>query len=190
MIEGDAEFPVYLTRDLGHARHWLRRRVRASERCGLVASSGALRLRAHGLELSSSFHRDYPYEYWFLNDASDTRSSFQLEVVATEFEIQGLELDFVGVCWGHDFLWDPIEKCWRYRKFVGNKWQTIKPDRQQRYLRNSYRVLLTRARQGVVIWVPEGDRMDLTRDSKPLNDTANFLRAAGLKDLTRPTSDL
>ena len=183
ILEGDAEFPVYVTRELSQARRWLRGKVRASERCGLVTGSGALRLRAHGIELSSSFHRDYPYEYWFLNDASDTRSSFQLEVVATEFEIQGLELDFVGVCWGHDFLWDPREDCWSCRKFVGNKWKAIKSERQRRYLTNSYRVLLTRARQGVVIWVPEGDSMDATRDPKPLGDTANFLRAAGLTDL-------
>jgi hypothetical protein len=66
---------------------------------------------------------------------------------------------------------------------VGNKWKTIKSERQRRYLTNSYRVLLTRARQGVVIWVPEGDRIDATRDPKPLDDTANFLRAAGLTDL-------
>jgi hypothetical protein len=184
MLKDDPEFPVYVTRNLSEARSWLRGKVRASERCGLVASSGALRLRAHGLELSSSFHRDYPYEYWFLNDANDTRSSFQLEVVATEFEIQGLELDFVGVCWGHDLLWDPTENCWSCRRFVGNKWQAIKSEPQRRYLTNSYRVLLTRARQGVVIWIPEGDGMDPTRDPKSLNVTANFLRAAGLKDLS------
>ena len=98
-LTGVERFPVVVTRDLTRAKDWLRNHTRGMARCGLVASSGAARLRAYGFETSTGFHRDYPYEYWFLNGPEDVRSSFQLEVVATEFEVQGLELDWVGLCW-------------------------------------------------------------------------------------------
>ena len=83
-------------------------------RCGMVGSSGAARLRAEGLEPSSSFHADYPWEHWYLAEETDVRSSYACEVFATEFEIQGLELDWIGVCWGGDFIWDQL-RGWQLR---------------------------------------------------------------------------
>ena len=119
-------FPVVVTRDLAKAKEWLHNQTRGMARCGLVASSGAARLRAYGFETSTGFHRDYPYEYWFLNGPEDVRSSFQLEVVATEFEIQGLELDWVGLCWGGDLEWALRSGSWNTRRFVGTNWNSVK----------------------------------------------------------------
>lgn len=174
-------FPVYLTRDLTTARLWLKSQTRGTARCGLVASSGAARLRADGIETSTAFHRDYPYEFWFLKPASDVRSAYRLEVVATEFEIQGLELDWVGLCWGGDFLWNSEDQRWHFRNFMGTKWRRVSEPESQRYLTNSYRVLLTRARQGMVIWIPRGDPNDPTREPKLFDMTAEVLSRAGLK---------
>lgn len=188
VIEHADNFPVYITRALGTAKGWLKSMARGSDRCGLVASSGAARLRAYGIETSTAFHRDYPYERWFLADGDDIRSSHQLEVVATEFEIQGLELDWVGLCWGGDFLWHPDERQWVFRRFSGKKWTLIRRKEERQFIANSYRVLLTRARQGMVIWVPQGYLSDPTCAPEPLNDTADALRTAGLRFLTTPNS--
>ncbi len=182
-LDGIQDFPVYVTRDFAAAKQWLRAKTRGTDRCGLVASSGAARLRAHGLETSTSFHRDYPYEHWFLNPVADVRSSYQLEVVATEFEIQGLELDWIGLCWGGNFLWDSDCDEWRSRSFVGTRWRGVRSDQDRMFITNSYRVLLTRARQGMVIWVPHGDSSDPTREPALFDATAQILRSAGLKTL-------
>jgi hypothetical protein len=176
-------FPVYLARDLQGAKCWLRERRMGTIRCGLVASSGGARLRAEGLETSTGFHREYPYEYWFLNDEGDVRSSNQLEVVATEFEIQGLELDWVGVCWDADLIWDMNLRHWSTRRFVGTDWKVLKNARKREYLFNSYRVLLTRSRQGMVIWVPTGSASDTTRVPRWYDETADFLQATGVQAL-------
>ena len=183
ILKSLAEFPVVVTRDLGVAKKWLAERTRGLARCGLVASSGAARLRAYGFETSTGFHRDYPYEYWFLNGCEDVRSSFQLEVVATEFEIQGLELDWVGLCWGGDLEWNPKCDMWHCRRFVGTHWRSVKIPSNQQYLLNSYRVLLTRARQGMVIWVPRGERSDPTIAPGGLDSTTDALLRSGLKSL-------
>jgi hypothetical protein len=180
VFEKAKEFPLVLTRDLHMARDWLRDRSRNERRCGLVVSSGSIRHRAYGLEVSSSFRRGYPYDEWFLGKQADVRSSCQLEVAATEFECQGLELDWVGVCWGDDFCIDPASRQWSCRTFRGNKWPDIKNPVSRQYLVNKYRVLLTRAREGIVIWVPQGDLMDSTRDPRPLDETAAFLHGAGI----------
>lgn len=178
-----SEFPVFVTRNLLTAKQWLRQQSRGTARCGLVASSGAARLRPDGFETSTGFHRDYPYEHWFLNGPEDVRSSFQLEVVATEFEIQGLELDWVGLCWGGDLEWDGKSSAWQGRRFVGTRWRAVKKASDREYLLNSYRVLLTRARQGLVIWVPRGDSLDNTRDPLGLDATAQVLLRSGLRSL-------
>jgi hypothetical protein len=182
-LAGIEEFPVVVTRDLAKAKDWMRRQTRGMARCGLVASSGAVRLRPYGFETSTGFHRDYPYEYWFLNGPEDVRSSFQMEVVATEFEIQGLELDWVGLCWGGDLEWNSRTGDWNTRRFVGTDWKSIKNPLNREYLLNSYRVLLTRARQGMVIWVPRGDDTDSTLDPRGLDVTANVLLESGLRML-------
>ena len=95
-------YPIYLTRDLGAARDWLRGRARGTERFGLVASSGAQRLRPEGIHIKAEIEP----ANWFLNDSADVRSSYYLEDVASEFAVQGLELDWVGVCWDGDFYHD------------------------------------------------------------------------------------
>jgi len=135
------------------------------------------------LENSSAFRLDYPFEKWFLATADDVRSSFALEVSATEFECQGLELDWVGVCWGGDLVPSENGGGWEYRKFRGTKWQKCRSIAEQDYIRNRYRVLLTRARMGMVIWVPSGSSTDSTRDPKRFNRIFDHLKTAGLQEL-------
>jgi DUF2075 family protein len=151
----------------------------------LVASSGAIRLRAYGLELSSGFrqgNRDL-YINWFLNLPPDVRSSNQLEIAASEFECQGLELDWVGMCWGGDLAFDAASGGWAFRNFVGSKWQSLKSPIDRAYSLNTYRVLLTRAREGAIIWIPRGDSDDDTRNPDHFNATADFLRSCGLAEI-------
>ncbi|MGN6643947.1 MAG: DNA/RNA helicase domain-containing protein, partial [Verrucomicrobiota bacterium] len=129
-------FPFALTRSLATARAWLRENARGQQRVGLVASSGALRLRADGLELSSGFrqgNRDM-YVHWFLAHPPDVRSSNQLEVAASEFECQGLELDWIGLCWGGDFSFDATGDGWAYRNFSGTRWGILKNEIDRQYL--------------------------------------------------------
>lgn len=176
------EFPIVVTRSLATARAWLREHARGLRRCGLVASSGAARLRPHGLELSSGFrqgNRDI-YVHWFLAHPPDVRSSNQLEVAASEFECQGLELDWVGVCGDGDFTFDNPAGGWSSRSFSGSRWGEVGKEIDRRYLLNTYRVLLTRARQGLVIWVPLGDGIDQTRPSSWFDATADYLTRCGL----------
>jgi schlafen family protein len=176
------QFPIVLTRDLTKAKEWLLGQARGERRCGLVASSGATRLRAFGIETSMAIREAYSYPYWFLKPRGDIRSSYQLEVVATEFEIQGLELDLVGLCWGGDLVWDRLLKCWHPLQLSGNKWKDVKESRAI-YIKNKYRVLMTRAREGLVIWVPEGDSADPTRDPAVMNETAEYLIRCGVVPL-------
>ncbi|RMF16712.1 MAG: DUF2075 domain-containing protein [Alphaproteobacteria bacterium] len=175
--EIEDRFPIWLTRDLSVARAWLRSVARGSERFGLVASSGGYRLRPEGLHVKAKIDP----ATWFLNDRFDVRSSYYLEEVATEFDIQGLELDWVGVCWDADFRHNGSD--WQFFNFRGTTWQRVNQEERQLYLRNAYRVLLTRARQGMVIFVPEGDASDPTRPPSYYDATYAFLKACGLKDL-------
>jgi hypothetical protein len=173
-------FPIALTRSLDTARAWLRQHARGQQRCGLVASSGGLRLRADGLELSSGFrqgNRDI-YVHWFLAQPPDVRSSNQLEVAASEFECQGLELDWTGICWGGDFTC--VGGGWLFRNFSGTRWGNVKPGVDRDYLLNTYRVLLTRARRGLVIWIPSGNATDETRLPALFDSTADYLQQCGL----------
>ncbi len=199
VIDGDAEaarnlnvtsrFPIFLTRNLGEMRHSLRRFAINGARFGLVGSSGATRLRAEGLEPSSPFHAEYPWEHWYLASESDVRSSFRCEVFATEFEIQGLELDWIGICWGGDFIWDTHRK-WQLRNFhpgPSNRWIQIKNHQKQIYKQNAYRVLLTRARQGMIIFVPNGNADDSTVDPCEFDATADFLVGCGVTPLSGTT---
>ncbi|MEJ5239319.1 MAG: DUF2075 domain-containing protein [Limisphaera sp.] len=176
-----SSFPIKLTRSLDEARRWLKQKTRGYRRCGLLASSGALRLRAHGLEVSSGFRSSFPFQEWFLAEPDDVRSSNWLEVALTEFECQGLELDWVGVCWGGDFTWGG--NTWEFRQFRGSTWQSVQKPTTREYIRNKYRVLLTRAREGLVIWVPEGSVEDETRPPEWFDSTAEFLRQCGATDL-------
>ena len=167
-------YPVWVTRDLSAARDWLKTTSRGSERCGLVASSGAHRLRPEGIHIKSKVDP----ANWFLNDKFDVRSSYYLEEVATEFDVQGLELDWVGVCWDADLRF--VESDWEANAFRGTKWQTVRAEERKLYLTNAYRVLLTRARQGMVIFVPIGDDTDPTRPRTFYDETYAFLLRCGV----------
>jgi len=169
-----SRYPIALTRDLDKAKQWIRAHARGSERFGLVASSGAQRLKPHAIDIRVEINP----VHWFLNDSEDTRSSFYMEDAATEFQIQGLELDWVCMTWDADLRFAKSD--WEYHSFVGSKWTSIhKPERQQ-YLRNAYRVLLTRARQGMVIFVPTGDSSDATRTPAHYDSTFEYLAGIGI----------
>lgn len=176
------EFPCVVTRDLEAARDWLRmmRAAESEHRMGLVATSEDQRLRAYGLESSSAFRIAYPFDKWFLAPPDDVRASFALEVAASEFECQGLELDWVGMCWGGDLIPNENLCDWEYSKFRGAGWQTVRRDFERAYVRNRYRVLLTRARRGLVIWVPPGAADDPTRAPEGFDRTYAALVKAGL----------
>jgi hypothetical protein len=174
-------FPIFLTRDLNAARSKIKAEALGNSRFGLTGSSGAARLRAEGLEPSSDFHAAYPWHHWYLAPRHDIRSSYANEVFATEFEIQGLELDWIGLCWGGDFIWSSEE--WRARDIRHGrhtKWGLVRKPEKQLYRKNAYRVLLTRARQGMVIYVPRGDENDSTRLPSELNETADYLLQCGI----------
>src|SRR5262249_54356764 len=164
------KYPIVLSRSLERAKDWLRQTTLGKRRFGLVGSSGASRLRAYGLETSSAFHRAYPFKYWFLKGEQDYRSSFQLEVFATEFEIQGLEIDRTCLCWGSDLCWSPQEGTWKISRLRGTKWARVGDLVDRKYIVNKYRVLTTRARDGMVIWVPQGHTDDLTTTPKEFDD--------------------
>ncbi|MBM3862135.1 MAG: DUF2075 domain-containing protein [Verrucomicrobia bacterium] len=179
------DFPLVITRSLATVRAWLREHTRGLRRCGLIASANAVRLRADGLELSSGFrqgNRDM-YVHWFLANPSDVRSSNQLEVAASEFECQGLELDWVGVCWGGDFTYNHATRNWLYQCFAGKGWGDIRQEIDRRYLLNTYRVLLTRAREGMIIWVPTGSVDDSTRPPDLFDVTADYLKRCGIPEI-------
>ena len=160
---------------------WLRDQGRGERRFGMVASSTASRLRAEGFGVSLNATAGRDIAYWYLNPRSDVRSSFALEITANEYTTQGLELDFVGLCWGGDLLMSG-EGRWVTRRFSGTSWNAANGDRR-RFILNSYRVLLTRAREGLVIWVPRGDSDDSTRDPRGLDKTAAFLLACGVRSM-------
>ncbi|MGH8028440.1 MAG: DUF2075 domain-containing protein [Arenimonas sp.] len=167
-------YPIYLTRNLHEAKDWIRRRARGSERYGLVASSQAQRLKPHAINVRTTVDP----VHWFLNDKSDVRSSYYLEDPATEFLVQGLELDWACIVWDGDLR--HTTRGWTHNEFRGAKWIRIKKDERRRYLENAYRVLLTRARQGMVIVVPEGVDNDPTRSPSHYDSTFNYLLSLGI----------
>lgn len=170
-------YPIVVTRDLTKAKQWLRLKARGNERFGIVVSSQAQRLKPHAIDVKSPMDPIH----WFLDDKDDVRSSYYLEDVATEFHVQGLELDWACVVWDADLRYG-IDN-WDCRSFVGSKWQKIKAEHRQMYLKNAYRVLLTRARQGMVIVVPPGDTEDTTRDPGFYDPIFNYLIELGIEAL-------
>ncbi len=175
-------FPIFLTRSLSGAKQWLKDQSLADSRFGLVGSSGAQRLRGEGLEPSSSFHAEYPWHHWYLSPRTDVRSCYQCEVFATEFEVQGLELDWVGLCWGGDYIRSGDEWLGRDLRTGSEttRWSAIKNDERKAYRKNAYRVLLTRARQGMILFVPEGDIRDSTRRPHEFDEVASYLTRCGV----------
>jgi len=170
-------YPIVITRDIGKAKQWLKRQARGSERYGIVVSSQAERLKPHAIDVKS------PVDpiHWFLDGKDDVRSSYYLEDVATEFHVQGLELDWACVTWDADFRY--VKNNWEHWSFCGSRWNKIKKTERQIYLKNAYRVLLTRARQGMVIVVPSGEQTDLTRQSGYYNPTYLYLKEIGFYEI-------
>ena len=170
-------YPIYLTRDLEKAKDQLRQWARGSERIGLVASSNAIRLKPSGIFVKGEIDPTL----WFLKGKSDIRSSHYLEDVATEFDVQGLEIDWVGVCWDANFRVEDGK--WITYNFSGSKWQSVHDLEKQKYIANSYRVLLTRGRQGIVIFVPDGNDADPTRKKTFYDQTYDFLKICGIGEI-------
>lgn len=175
--EVDERYPIRLTRDLTAAKRWLKEQARGNERYGMVVSSQAQRLKPHAIDVKSPMDP----VHWFLDGKEDVRSSFYLEDVATEFDVQGLELDWSCVVWDGDFRY--TEQDWESFSFVGDRWQHIRKPERKHYLKNAYRVLLTRARQGMVVVVPHGDEEDHTRDPSFYDGTFNYLLSLGVRQL-------
>ena len=174
-------YPVFLTRDYQIAKEWVKNQVRGSQRCGVMACSSAQRLKPEGIYVSTNID----VKNWFLAPSDDLRSSNMLEIVASEFKVQGLEIDWGIVCWDADLRRTAKADDWDHYTFRGTHWnKRNKPD-QKRYLLNSYRVLLTRSRQGMIIFVPKGvdPEVDSTRDSTYYDGIYNYLISCGIKEL-------
>lgn len=172
-----SKYPIVITRDISKAKDWLKKQARGSERYGMVVSSQAERLKPYAIFVKSPMDPIH----WFLDGKEDVRSSYYLEDVATEFDIQGLELDWSCVLWDADFRY--TENGWDYRSFVGSKWNYIKKIERQMYLKNAYLVLLTRARQGMVIVIPSGDPLDPTRNPDFYNPIFDYLQGIGFEEI-------
>ncbi|MBV5312321.1 MAG: DUF2075 domain-containing protein [Prolixibacteraceae bacterium] len=167
------KYPIVITRNLTKAKQWLKSKARGSERYGIVVSSQAQRLKPYAIDVKSPIDPIH----WFLDGKEDVRSSYYLEDVATEFHVQGLELDWACVAWDGDFRYS--SNGWEQFSFVGSKWNHIHKPERKLYLKNAYRVLLTRARQGMVIVVPSGDIEDPTRNPDYYNSTFEYLKEIG-----------
>jgi len=171
------KYPIILTRNIEKAKMWLKEKARGSERYGIVVSSQAYRLKPLAIDVKTQIN----HVNWFLDGKDDIRSSFFLEDVATEFQVQGLELDWACVTWDGDLRFS--KEGWKTYSFVGNKWQNIHKEVRKKYLINAYRVLLTRARQGMVIVIPEGNKEDHTRQPEFYDSTFNYLKCIGFKTI-------
>jgi hypothetical protein len=171
------KYPIVLTRDLGKAKAWVRENSLGTTRYGLLASSGALRLKPEGIFVKN----EISVENWFLNGKDDVRSSYALEDVVSEFDIQGLEIDYSVVAWDADYRFSNGE--WTYNNFVGNRWNVVNSEERKLYLKNAYRVLLTRARQGMAIFIPNGSDDDVTRKKDFYNHTYNYLKEIGIEEI-------
>ena len=190
LLDGDADktretyqeikgrYPIVLTRDIEKAKNWLREKSRGSERYGLLVSSKGYRLKPLAIDV-----RCKPDTvHWFLDDINDVRSSLFLEDAASEFDVQGLELDWTCLVWDGDFRYTDGEwDCYEFNG--GNRWNRIKKAERQAYQLNAYRVLLTRARQGMVICVPEGTTKDNTRLPEFYDGTYEYLKQMGFEEI-------
>uniref|UniRef100_UPI00333FA93F DUF2075 domain-containing protein n=1 Tax=Castellaniella defragrans TaxID=75697 RepID=UPI00333FA93F len=177
-------FPLYITQDLAQAKQWIRFKRRGTERAGLLASSNATRLKPHGVFVKSKIEP----KKWFLAPKNDVRSSDALEDVATEFDIQGLELDWTCLCWDANYRRERNK--WQALQFKGTRWQAVNDKARRAYVANAYRVLLTRGRQGMVVFVPKGSNEDATRPPAIYQAIYNFLKDCGFDDLESMNSNL
>lgn len=170
-------YPILITRKLELAKKWLRDQARGSERYGIVVSSQAERLKPHAIDVRV---KTDPVK-WFLDGKQDTRSCYYLEDVATEFQVQGLELDWACLVWDGDLRFN--ENGWSHHEFKGTRWNRINKPERKRYLENAYRVLLTRARQGMVLVIPHGEESDPTRAHDFYDPTYKYLKSLGISEL-------
>lgn len=173
----EEKYPIVITRDINKAKQWLKNQARGSERYGIVVSSQAERLKPYAIDVKT------PVDpiHWFLDGKEDVRSSYFLEDVVTEFQVQGLELDWACVTWDADFRY--TKDGWEHFSFVGDHWNHIRKLQRQAYLKNAYRVLLTRARQGMVIVVPPGSSDDPTRKHEFYDPIFEYLGEVGFKKI-------
>lgn len=182
------KYPIMLTRDMEKARQWLRKMARGTQQTGVLVTKVAARFKPLAVNILAQ--GDENAVHWFLEDKTDIRSSNYLEDAATEIQVQGLELDYACV------LWDADMRCedghWAYYKFNGkNKWNPENNEESRKYMLNAYRVLLTRARQGIVICVPygnsnttpEGFPEDPTRLPEYYDGTYEYLKSLGLEEI-------
>ena len=187
------KYPIYLTRDMEKAKRWLHEKVRGTERTGVLITKESARYKPLGIHVLAA--GDENAVHWFLEDKADARSSNFLEDAATEIQVQGLELDYTCLLWDADMRYDHGQ--WRYYRFNGQtKWNEIHADseskqEQIKYMLNAYRVLLTRARIGMVICVPEGNGHktptgfweDSTRLPEYYDGTYQYLKSLGIEEL-------
>lgn len=171
------QYPIKITRNLETAKKWVKNKARGTERYGLLASSGALRLKPVGIFVKNELSAPN----YFLDDKDSVHSSYYLEDCATEFDVQGLELDWSIVAWDADFRYNGVE--WTYNRFNGPKWNKVNSESNKLYLKNAYRVLLTRARQGMIIYIPEGNPEDKTRPNEFYDKTYTYLKQIGLEEI-------
>ncbi len=171
------KYPIVVTRDLNAAKRWIRAQARGSERYGIMVSSQAQRLKPDAIDVKS------PVDpiHWFLDGKEDVRSSYYMEDVVTEFQVQGLEVDWGCVVWDADFRHTP--RGWEHWSFVGDHWNRVRKTERQGYLKNAYRVLMTRARQGMAIVVPPGSTEDLTRKRQFYDPTFAYLQEIGFSTI-------
>lgn len=179
----EMDYKLCVTRDLEVARDWLKAEALGERRMGLLASSGARRLRADGIGETLNATDGAAIAHWYLNSPGDIRSSFALEVPANEYTSQGLELDFACLCWGGDLVVRGGK--WIVRSLAGNRWNELADSKRKWFALNSYRVLLSRAREGMVIWVPRGAADDHTRRPDELDAVADWLKQAGVAPLCK-----
>ncbi len=171
------KYPLLITRNIATAKEWLKQKKSGNKRIGMIASSGGLRLKPYGIYVRETIDESM----WFLNDETDVRSSYYLEIVATEYKVQGLELDWVGVCWDSDLRRNGNQ--WEYKNFTGTKWNQTKTIAEQQFLVNTYRVLLTRAREGIIVFVPGGDMKDQTCLPEFYDPIFEYLVSCGLEEI-------
>lgn len=186
-------YPIVLTRDMEKAKSWLHEKVRGTERTGVLVTKESARFKPLGIHILPS--GDENAVHWFLDDKVDTRSSNYLEDAATEIQVQGLELDYTCLLWDADMRYEDGD--WRFYKFNGHsKWNeqlanTENKIELQKYMLNAYRVLLTRARSGMVICVPSGNGNktstgfweDSTRLPEFYDGTYNYLKSLGIEEI-------
>ena len=171
------KYPIKITRDIIKAKEWVKNKSMGSQKYGLLAASGALRLKPEGIFVKNKID----VCKWFLNNKDDVRSCYALEDVVTEFDVQGLEVDYSITCWDADFR--IVDGKWAYKRFRGCRWTNILKEEDKLYLKNTYRVLLTRARQGMVIFIPKGCNEDITRKAKFYDGTYNYLKKLGIEEI-------